>query len=107
MRGLLPTLMAVLYLSNEAFGQASVVDPNAFDYGAGRIDGSVAYRYVGQNVTACGFAMQPARVGFLTIGVSPHETVIVFPETDPVTVGLFRSKSLFECTFAPRSHLYS
>ena len=62
----------------QAFAQA-VVQPNAVNYGPGRIDGSFGYQHVGQNVTACGMAAQhDPHQQFFTIGVSPYETVVAF-----------------------------
>jgi hypothetical protein len=91
--------MALLWVG-QAFAQ-SAVPPNTANYGPGRIDGSLTYRYIGQNVTACGRAAQhDPQQRFFTIGVSPYETVVAFPlGTDPQSITNYNSQMV--CVSGP------
>jgi hypothetical protein len=80
--------MTMLMGAGQAFGQAPV-PPNVVNYGPGTIDASVAYQYVGQTVTACGRAAQPdVNVADFVMGVSPYETIVVFPRGTNPQVGM-------------------
>jgi hypothetical protein len=97
---LLATIITALLGAGQAFGQA-VVTPNAVNYGPGKIDGSFTYRYIGQNVTACGRAAQhDPHQQFFTIGVSPYETVVAFPpEINPQAIMSYSFKMV--CVSGP------
>jgi hypothetical protein len=91
----LPALVvAAVLCAGPAFGQTSPVEPNPLNFGPGKIDASTAYRYIGQTVTACGRATQSdVNAADLVMGVSPYETIILFPPgTDPQAGANYSSK---------------
>ena len=80
--------MTVLMCAGQAFGQAAVVPPNTVDWGPGNIDASIAYQYLGQTVTACGRAAQSnVALADFVMGVSPYETIVLFPPGTNPQVG--------------------
>ena len=95
----LPVLL-IMAMTAPAFGQFTPpVTPNPLNYGPGRIDASTAYRYIGQIVTACGGAYQsdPMSARFV-MGVSPYETVVIFPpNTDPQEAARFSNRNQIIC----------
>lgn len=81
-------VLIVMSSAGYAFGQAAVVPPNPVDYGPGRIDASTAYRYIGQTATACGRAVQTdVRAADFVMGVSPYETIALFPPGTAPQIG--------------------
>jgi hypothetical protein len=92
---LLVPVLAMTVSAGQVFGQfAAPVQPNTLNYGPGRIDVTTAWQYIGRTVTACGRAAQTdPRSPNLVMGVSPYETVVIFPpDTDPQTAERFNGQ---------------
>ena len=92
----LAAISAALVITGPGFAQTGPVPPNTLNYGPGRIDASTAWRYLNQQVTACGRAAHThPQAAFLVMGMAPYETVIDFPsDIDPRDVEFYSFKMI-------------